>query len=241
MQPRSIITPNAVVRIFADAPSALTHIRDHLLTEPESTVWPLVQPRLWELGAWDQSGRCGRPSPARLEVGDEATSILYDLYADAIEEAYHDATRLGWIARDGEVTVAMGTSGLLLVLRRHCICSAFLPGQGDPAATTLARVGRAETKRWIPRKDTMRPGRGERVLHPRERARRRERHEQWNAEQKLFFDVFRIALQFVWTRQLTNRDFRSQTREDYALLKNCLPRRGACNYPVWQAWRARGD
>ena len=110
----------ATVEVFADWGRAVEHLCDHVLTAPECDGWKVVVVG-WEevLNLDDGSCRLEYSKNARFPQGHSAQQ-LFDLYAEAIRLAALDAKNLGWHGSDGPVTVALGTSGVLVFSRRAC-------------------------------------------------------------------------------------------------------------------------
>jgi hypothetical protein len=168
---------------------------------------------------------------------------LYDRYCGAVEDAGQDATRLAWHVTSGRVTIALGTSGVLMVIESS-LKTAFLPGQGDPSIVDSCQG-------WDqPRPDSRNPrlrgmrsgctveratsagGRG----HPRDRG-----SQDWTEAQKLYYGVFRPAVQFLRSRYHLDLDVRGQRRlSEYGLLKDVLPPMSCMKYEHWVALREKG-
>jgi hypothetical protein len=129
---------------------------------------------------------------------------------------------------------------LLLIAR--ALNTAFLPGQGDPLATGESRPTDASTAA-ITREAGMRSGRHghrDRELIERERLARQRREAAWTPAQRLYYRVFKPAVQFVKRCQHRCRDMLGrETRGDYALLKNVLPHLSQLKLDDWLAMRMR--
>ncbi len=119
------------LRIFSTQEKALEHVRDHVLTPPESYCWSLVVPDFRSLFDAEQTREVNHlarrlssnPLPA------EAQS-LYDGYADAIRQAVRDAIANGWYWQELEPSGpptwhGIGKSGILAVWDVNVIRTAF--------------------------------------------------------------------------------------------------------------------
>ena len=139
------------LRIFSTQEKALEHIRDHVLTPPESYCWSLVVPDFRSLFDAEQTREVNHlarqlfsnPLPA------EAQS-LYDGYADAIGQAVRDAIANGWywqeMGMDGRPTwQGIGKSGILAVWDVNVVRTAYFKGYG-------ARSRPVGKERPLPRK-----------------------------------------------------------------------------------------
>src|SRR5579885_207382 len=117
------------VLFFRDWQTASAHLRDHLLTAPECAAWALVAPEYRRIV--DPTAEDARWSYAKQALATKGVSAqpLYDLYCEATGCDARDAATLGWVRSDGAVTVALGTSGILMVIE-DALMTAFLPGQG---------------------------------------------------------------------------------------------------------------
>ena len=156
---------------------------------------------------------------------------LYDLFCRSVRQASRDSFRLRWFAetigtRGQAVTLAIGTAGVLLVVE-NWLKTAFLPGQGDAQAVLDQRESRG------PRGESPRAGRrgmrpdvpGDSPGRDREDREQRRREEAWNDGQKLYYKVFRPAVQFVRSHYEIEFDARGERkRGEYGLLKSaCSP------------------
>ena len=224
----------ARVSIFARWEYAVEHVRDHVLSRPESEAWRLVAPVLEGLFAFEDDDR--RWELVRAAQSDAGASLqpVYDEYAGAIGAAAGDARTLGWHVSDRRTTVAIGTSGVLTLFEPY-IRSAFLPGQGDPGRVEAAK-GVAPTSAQMPRHRPMLPGGAA--------ARRSEpapnepapidRERAWSHAAKLYYRVFKPAVQHVRSRYHRASDMRGRIQRcDYALLKDVLPRRSRLGFDRW--------
>jgi hypothetical protein len=237
--------PGTEVVIYSDWQDAVRHLRDHLLSAPECLAWAVVIPRYPEvLDPHDAKARLRYLDFAESSRGRQSQP-LYDLYSEAICQANREAGQFQWHASNGEITVSFGTSGILTVIRslqpyEAVVLTAFLPGQG--VATTTLESQKAEgCNKRLPRESGMRDGPGgrTRIEHEKELARRQQRRQGFSREQRLYYDVFRPALQFIREQYHRERDLCGRAiRSDYALLKDKLPRCSSLKFENWQRLRA---
>lgn len=219
---------------FPGLDSAVDHLCRHVLSHPESDGWLLVAPALAdEAGLCDEEGR----HQARLAVlrhEQELTGRLVGLYRRACEVAAGDAFLLGWHVSDGAVTVALGTSGTFFLIEARVLTTAYLPGLGSPEAVRASGEGghpAAGRERRLMRRD--RGGRG----HVPEARRRREQN--WTAEERLYYCVFRPAVQHIRSRHHRAHELDGGRRDDIALLNRVLPRMSCLTLELWQEHRRR--
>lgn len=229
----------AEVSIFEDWPSACVHLQRHLLTAPECHAWALVVPEMADL--FDPNDARARWALAQraLEFDGGPIVTIYGLFCRAVRASSADAVRLGWSVSDDGVTVAVGTDGLLMVFRtlpkRTVLKTAFLPGQGDPAAVVSA-AGWAEPRpdSHSPRTGGMRSGRRGSEAGPGRDQAMHERQTRWSSSQKLYYGVFRPAVQFIRSQYHRGLDARGRRRlNDYGLLKDVLPRMSQLKFDTW--------
>ena len=226
----------ATVEVFADWGRAVEHLCDHVLTAPECDGWKVVVVG-WEevLNLDDGSCRLEYSKNARFPQGHSAQQ-LFDLYAEAIRLAALDAKNLGWHGSDGPVTVALGTSGVLVLIQGKTVLTAFLPGHGDPVVVVAARVAASPTRAVLPRERGMRrrSPTASQAVPGRERRAQELREAQWSDDERLYHRVFHPAVQFIRSRYHSMRDLNGRMlRCDYALLKPVLPPLSQLKYPQW--------
>jgi hypothetical protein len=165
---------------------------------------------------------------------------LYDLYCGAVTRDAQDAAALTWHRSQGRLTVALGTSGVLILIQ-DVVTTAFLPDQGDPEAVRESQQERKQS--GLPRERGMRAGRPDRrdgQAVEREDRMRAQREASWTRTQRLYYRVFKPAVQFVKRCHHRCRDmYGRETRGDYALLKDALPHLSQFKYEDWAALRQR--
>lgn len=229
--------PTRQVSVFGDTGRAIAHLRDHLLTAPECEAWAVVIPQYSSL--LDPTD--GKSRFRYCESITESASNgqpLYDLYKAAIVEASDEAAVLHWYCSEGQVTVALGTSGVLILIE-GVLKTALLPGQGSAEATRQSHERIVEGF-GLPREVGMRSGRpGKwRPVTERETRDRERREESWPHETRLYYRVFRPAVQFIKKCHHHNRNMFGEWRhQDYALLKDILPPRSNLKLEQWQSMR----
>lgn len=113
--------PPRPLRIFSNQEKALEHVKNHVLTEPESYAWSLVVPEFRSV--FNAEDRREVNHLARQLGSDplpQEAQRLYDGYADAIGEAVRDAIARGWFWQEQAVDGSMiwhgvGKSGLYAI------------------------------------------------------------------------------------------------------------------------------
>jgi hypothetical protein len=228
--------------MFRDWDAASRHLRDHLLTAPECHAWILVAPIYCSvLDPADPDGRWHFWEQAQA-TGGATAQALYDVYRNAAAADSADAHTLEWVHEEEGVAVAVGTSGILLVVEGNTLRTAFLPGQGDPDATCEARAAPSPGRGLI-RERGMRSGRATDAhedWNAREQAAQTRREAAWSENERLYYKVFRPCLQFIKRCHHCHRDMYGRlVRRDYALLKDCLPARNQLKCDAWLALRRR--
>ena len=85
-----------------------------------------------------------------------------------------------------------------------------------------------------------RPGRRDQKTSDRDRQIREQREADWSRSQRLYYRVFKPAVQSVKQCHHRNRNMYGKlTRSDYALLKDALPHLSQFKYEDWLALRRR--
>lgn len=257
--------PGIEVRFFRDWQAACMHLRDHLLTAPECKGWAVVAPQYRQVLDPDDGDARWRYSDQAFETQGASAQDLYDVYCRACGRDARDAARLGWVATQGEGIVALGTSGILLVIEnqavpahpdgartpgageasrtvRGVVVTAFLPGLGNPQAVRKGADSRYASAGLV-RESGMRSGRADSLSHDprlskREQLRRLRIRANWSRDERLYYTVFRPAVQFIRRCHHQHRDmFGRFYRRDYALLKDFLPARSRLQYTDWLVLR----
>jgi|GEM_PF-1623349 len=229
------------VQVFKDEDNARKHMEKHLLSfgegssqdASESAAWMLVIPQLRQC-CGDLSDPQQRNLVYRMWQRDRsAFDACYRLYARSIRLSVSDACHLGWKwvgpqVGGGWEGVALGTSGVLVVAENGFILTAFLPNQHTNGCY-LGGNGKLQSR---PGRHRIRGG----VRSYREEKQHQKRKESWPPEKRLYYEVFRPALQFV--RKAQYETFPPQgclrpRNNIYAILKGKLPK---CKWLHYDAW-----
>lgn len=220
--------PYSPIVLFPDQESARRHIEKHLLGEQEAAQWALVIPAIVREYADIADSR----QRHRLYTDLKRTEIFEALYRQlsrSVELNLKDACRLGWKKVDAQRTpwvgVAFGTSGALIVVENGVTRTVFLPGADEEAPWGQA----GDDKR---RRRMRQGGKSHREVAV--------YTDRWSQAEWLFYRVFRPALQFlrraVYERLPRKLDPRAR-RNDYAMLKDCLPFIKSFKYEDWEEAR----
>jgi hypothetical protein len=258
-------TAASLALAYATCEDARKHLIYHLLGPGEAEAWLLLEPRLQEYFA---DGRDAARWRQRLEHHDADAQLLYDLYCEVVQIEMEDARRLHWHAQERRrlpVCVGLGTGGVLAVFEQTpqgwVLKTAFIAGAGRGVWVRRRqgwdkdgippghipgklleqdkRILRSLRRRSLRRRQGMRAGRSPDV-RARDRQLLEQRQARWSPEERIYYLVFRPALQFIWRQQETNvlPDGRIYSR-DYALLKMVLPLRSELTFDVWQQCRQK--
>lgn len=226
------------VRLFDGWDAAVDHVARHLLSEPEGAAWRLVEPRLDGLAegarhAWRE--RLFREASRTRGV---VLQPLYDLYAEVIRRGIAEARHLGWSAPPDQPVTFLSLDGLVGVATRSAgevtLTTAYLAGQATGHAVLRGR----EDGRKRPWRDCERPLRAQlRELREKKSAPELKKQERrvasWSREQRVYFDVFRPAVQVVRSMQYDH----VRGRNDAALLKSRLPHLSQLRFEMWKSMR----
>jgi hypothetical protein len=226
--------PGTMVAFFADWERACRHLGDHVLTAPECAAWALVLPAMAEhLDLHDANARNSYHQEAQASRGMSAQG-LFDHYRQATARAVSEAYVLTWHASAGSTTAALGTAGVLVLIEGACVVTVYLPGQGSAAAVR-------ESCEAAPTRLGRERGLMRRRLdgHPRDNRPREQREARWSAEERLYYRVFRPAVQFLRERYHQSYGLDGMRRFDGALLKRVLPPMSRLRLPDWQEYRAQ--
>lgn len=219
--------PAQSVPFFADWRRAVGHLIDHVLTSPECDGWAIVVPQLGQhVDLADGLARTRMAQNAHESKGVEVQA-LFDLYRREAAEASRQAHVLGWHARIGGCFVALGVSGVFVLGDGDVVVTTYLPGQGDAGA-----VSQPDDSRHLRRE-----------RHPMRRAappdeERRRREAAWSDEERLFYRVFRPAVQFIRSQHHRAHGLDGRIRKaDPAILKDKLPRMSELGLDGWRTRR----
>jgi hypothetical protein len=247
LEPRFIIHPRDSARrvqVFPDLASARAHVRDHLLTAPECEAWALIAPGYAKVIVPGEDRQ--RLEIARhLEDNPEGAFLpLFEVYCRALAAETADATILGWVADSAArgVTVMLGTGAVLCLIEDPpsgpVVRTAFIPGTGEPEAVLSAK---RDDQGNLPRERSQRH-QGTIASRRSERRKRQERgwEDRFSWPERVYYSVFRPAVQFLRKQYLRNRDYQGRIiRHDYAMLKDVLPSCSQLKYESWLAFRQR--
>lgn len=150
----SVMYGDDELEVFGAPRHVRAHLRDHILTSPESALWA----RVWaasdvsyeqEVGGLE---RAHREACARAIFGGDVARCqrLYELYSREIAGAAQDARAQGWHAEARGQRAFMGLSGLVVFETSGAVRSAYLPrykmDQADTGATHDTPELRREAK-----------------------------------------------------------------------------------------------
>jgi len=233
--------PARTVTLFADWQPAVQHLCDHVLSAPECQAWAIVlEGQTLPVKLDDANARWHYAEQARQPCGGLAQALL-DPFATTVIKASTEASQLGWHRSDGPVTVALGISGVLLVIDGSTVVTAFLPGQGEVSATVEARSQEPGKPLALPRERGMRcrpAGSSDTAIADREQRLQQQRQQNWSNEERLYYQVFKPAVQFIRSRYHSSRDLTGRARRcDYALLKESLPPFSQLRLEHWRQLR----
>ncbi len=190
------------VQIFRDEQSAVNHIRDHVLTQPENSCWGLVFGALFE-GIDLESGDSCYEIMKRIKAKDQGIlSRVYRAYAMAIELSLDDAWDRQWCARTWNAWINLSIVGLGIPFDREVLSAAFL-GQSTAESVRNTRDREAEgvlfprdegqTRRQV---RWSREGRGDAKRTREDRVKRRIR-DGWSREELIYHEIYNIAIKHI--------------------------------------------
>lgn len=219
--------PTREVSFFADWQRAVTHLIDHVLTSPECEAWAIVTPQLAQcVELTDSLSRTRLAQSARATNG-ASVQAVFNLYQCAAAEASRQAYVLGWFAQNAGCFVALGLNGVFVLIDRNVVVTTYLPGQGSPEAVSQPDAGRHLRRERHPMRRVVPPDEG-----------RRRREATWTDEERLFYRVFRPAVQFIRSRHHRARGLDGRLRKfDAALLKDRLPPMSELGLDSWRMRR----
>ena len=125
--------PHASVPLFRTWEDAIRHFSDHVLTAPECSGWLIILPTYREIIDPDDFIARQRYAEEAGRTRGLSAQALYDLYARAVQQTALEAAILRWYNTEADVTVGLGTSGVLLLIQGCYVRTAFVPGQGNAA------------------------------------------------------------------------------------------------------------
>ena len=219
------------VAFFADTGRALKHLGDHVLTAPECEAWGVIVPELFthvDLASLAQRQRFCQEACA---VGGASAGAVLDLYRAAAEAAVTHAFFLAWHVSEGETTVALGTTGVLVMITGLAVVTVYIPGQGSAEAVRNdrsaipGRLGRerGRMRRWrLPPQvaPPCRPG-----APP--------------SEEYLYHRVFWPVVQFLKGQYHQAYTLDGQVRSHGPLVVRALPPPNELTLSCWQTYRGQ--
>jgi hypothetical protein len=222
------------------------HLINHVLTPEEAHAWYYI---------WQEDDSRLAPTPAgvdncfqlrdSLHRNQELADSLTSRYLNSIAEQIKESLALQWTAQSNRRQVGFGLAGVFYVLakdanQKYTLRTAFVPGFGTSDGTASSQQkpdnphARNRAASWM---------RGEREnQHPRQgrysicQRSSEGRASQWNADQRLFFLVFRPAMQFLrgWN------DWKQAKRLGMSDLKSKLPPMSRLKFDSWMELRKNG-
>jgi len=143
----------------------------------------------------------------RSAAGNESSEALLAGYAEAAKRSIADAIGLGWVVEPSpQVTIAFASTGLLAVIQSGVLRTMFFPGLVDGGFQQEESSAEARRAR------------------------------SWTDEERLYFRVFRPAVQVI--RSLPDDAIAGRVSQ-YGALKRVLPRSSALRLENWLSLRAR--
>lgn len=229
MKMRTASSPLGNVAIFRRSSTAIDHIVNHMLTSPESKCWILEAPQVTHAVDLASPSARYRAAGGLIDGAEPVTECLYSAYANAICRAVADASDLGWYLRLDDSWLALGSSGLLVVVESDAVVTAFFPGQGNGQRVAASQRS-TETRNPLPREFRCSPWPRQRRhrMPTREQRMRTRRMRRWTDEQWLYYGVFRPAVQFI-----QHKDTR------YSPIRSVLPQMSRLRLSHWQEIRER--
>lgn len=266
---------------FANPQQLIRHLIFHVLSPPESHAWGLVwrgrfdclsaEPaaektcfRLRNLsGLTDANLETDRPDErSGLALPVAATSDLASLfqelmhtYQEEIERVQIRSQRLRWMTYRGGEAIHFDPYGIVLICfhreSKPVALTAFIPGATSADGVLRSREAPNDTHARVGGRSGMRRRGGPDQGDIRQRMNER-RSADWNADQKIFYLVFRPALQFIRRRQPgapvpgvsgdvgiplgARNEPRRRGRVEMAEVKAALPPMSQLNYEGWRTY-----
>ena len=230
---RSVDVPcsEETTQAFIDWRKAVEHMIKYLLTDPERKAWRIADPRLMQIVDLDHENVCWRYGQQAMKSCGTSATALYVAYCDNMDRTGRAATRLEWCCNgaDPDTRVGFDERGVLIIVQR-CVRTCFIPGAWNERDKSTWRNVRRRSGR-------NRSSRAE----ERERRREEKRGNAWSQEERIYYRVFRPALQEI-RRQHINHDIDPDDDvhpRDWAGLKETLKEEGMISFARWQEIRNR--
>lgn len=243
---------------FSNTDSLKKHLNDHVLTPSESYSWGIV----WkgEIQFLEESDNgdntCYR---MRVELFDDmagehslALSDLMNRYLTTANDLFTQSQRLGWRVQALRVAACINSSGVVGVFETGAsttiVKTVFIPGFGTADGTLQSQKAdssphdRVSASGFNSRGSAMRgaDSRGRQSDHRDSRRggiqhrMRNRRAAAWNSDQRVYYLVFRPAIQFLRRLQLGS----NACSRDVALLKSVLPMMSQLKINKWLELRS---
>lgn len=232
-------TNEAKVLFFRRWVDAFAHLRDHLLSQPECLAWQLIHPTFDRVVDMEDDEHRFRLVQEAKNTNGGAAQAVYEEYAKAVTIEIVASRQLGWHTSLDGSTMSLGVRGVLIVFEPDVV-TAFIPGQGDPAATMATHTLPRDTIRMVRNRPMLSGRQADRKNEGRDRRQATHIEARWTPEQRCYYKVFRPAVQFVRSRYHRAYTYmRRHQRAHYGILKDVLPRMSQLTYDGWQDYCQR--
>lgn len=198
------------VQLHAGPGRLVSHIEKHILHRHARSAIVAAFPSAKACPEFQSDRQAFRWLRSRPDV---ATDPVVDCYRRIVTDSLEEAATLGHFLHRRETLVSLDSAGLLVLIDRGTVVTAFIPGVESDFTIPLEVDHRS-------RHDILRA-----------EERRRER----DGDEAYFYEVFRPAIQQI--RRFPVEDRISGT--DYGALKLVLPTVGGLNFMSWLAMRAQ--
>jgi hypothetical protein len=117
---------------------ALRHINKHMLRKEEGALWVLMCPEVRESINLMQNRTVNhRAQDALIPIA--ILQVLYNAYAGSVEKAINEAVRYNCFTGDSTSSYYLGLNGLLVIIDRGIVKTAYFPSFNDSSATSTPR------------------------------------------------------------------------------------------------------
>ena len=226
---------STLIRIFYDESSVCDHIQKHILGEYESLAWwPAFDPEGTRVNIKD--GKVRYAHIREIEAGNmEVIRHYYSFCADCIELSANEARCLKWHISSRGVTVAMGITGILMIVEGY-MKTAFFPGFGDPSRqSTFHDSSKRQFSEYDAKPHLIRSWKTS------QRKKRAAHQRSWDTAQRLYYKVFKKCVRFVRSQHHDSLDITGQRNNDYGLARKFLPSMGRLKFEDWNQLRIKCD
>ena len=114
------------ISVFACYRHVLRHINKHMFHKEEGVLWELLCPKA-KGQMKKQLSLKSNPRSQVCPIDLEDMQVLYDAYAIAVEEAVNDAVKFGCYTKNGTSAYYLGLSGLLVIIEKGVVKTAYFP------------------------------------------------------------------------------------------------------------------